>query len=55
MEEAYLRPQLLVAGAGHHWDSYGAEVEPQFIREAHRWEVRVVKKWMGMFEEEKGK
>lgn len=55
VEEAYLSPQLLIAGAGHHWDSYGADEEPQFIREAHRWEVRVVKRWLKDFEEGKGR
>lgn len=55
VEDAYLRPQLLIAGAGHHWDSYGADVEPQFIREAHRWEVRIVKRWLKDFEKGKAK
>lgn len=39
-EEAYLHPQYLITGGGHHWDSYGikdVEAEPQFIREAHLW------------------
>ena len=47
--EAELHPQLLITGAGHHWDSYGildVSAEPQFIREAHRWEIRTVKKWL---------
>ncbi|KAI2612986.1 peptidase S28 [Hypoxylon fragiforme] len=52
-----LRPEYLITGAGHHWDSYGVldvEKEPQFIREAHRWEVRVVRKWLRGFEAWKG-
>lgn len=49
-----LRPELLINGAGHHWDSYGfgyANVtdEPQFIREAHLWEIRTVKRWLADF------
>jgi len=55
--EAYLRPQLLITGGGHHWDSYGildVEAEPLFIREAHRWEIRVVKEWLRMWDEQKG-
>ncbi|KAI5365513.1 putative peptidase S28, alpha/Beta hydrolase [Septoria linicola] len=56
-EDAYLHPQLLITGAGHHWDSYGDKnisAEPQFIRAAHEWEIRVVKKWLQMFEDERG-
>ncbi|RWA08733.1 hypothetical protein EKO27_g6366 [Xylaria grammica] len=48
-----LHPELLVTGAGHHWDSYGildVESEPQFIREAHLWEIRTVKKWLREFD-----
>lgn len=48
-----LRPEYLITGAGHHWDSYGIgniEKEPQFIREAHKWEVRTVKKWLRDFD-----
>ena len=47
-----LHPEYLIAGAGHHWDSYGildVEAEPQFIREAHLWEIRTVKKWLKDF------
>ncbi|PVI03124.1 hypothetical protein DM02DRAFT_698935 [Periconia macrospinosa] len=42
-------PSYLIAGAGHHWDSYGATDgarEPDFIREAHAWEIRVVRRWI---------
>ncbi|RMZ07416.1 hypothetical protein D0860_05136 [Hortaea werneckii] len=48
-KEAEKEPQLLITGAGHHWDSYGildVAGEPQFIREAHRWEIRTVRKWL---------
>lgn len=47
-----LHPELLITGAGHHWDSYGildVEAEPQFIREAHLWEIKTVKKWLRDF------
>ncbi|PPJ54669.1 hypothetical protein CBER1_05977 [Cercospora berteroae] len=40
----------------HHWDSYGIKnvsAEQQFIRAAHEWEIRVVKKWLQMFNGEK--
>ena len=45
-------PQLLISGTGHHWDSYGVgglsnfTMEPQFIQNAHLWEIRTVKKWL---------
>ena len=56
--EEDLHPQLLITGGGHHWDSYGlgslknVSLEPQFIRNAHLWEIRTVKKWLDdcMFE-----
>jgi hypothetical protein len=38
-------PSYLIAGAGHHWDSYGignVSAEPAYIREAHYWEERTV-------------
>ncbi|TRX91921.1 hypothetical protein FHL15_007240 [Xylaria flabelliformis] len=47
-----LHPELFITGAGHHWDSSGildVEAEPQFIREAHLWEIRTVKKWLREF------
>jgi len=47
-----LHPELLIAGAGHHWDSYGildVAAEPQFIRNAHLWEIRAVTKWLRTF------
>ncbi|KAF2774000.1 extracelular serine carboxypeptidase-like protein [Teratosphaeria nubilosa] len=53
VDDAYQHPQLLITGAGHHWDSYGildVDAEPQFIREAHKWEIRIVKKWLEEFE-----
>ncbi|CAK3848666.1 serine protease EDA2 [Lecanosticta acicola] len=52
LPEEELHPQLLIAGAGHHWDSYGlgslanVSSEPQFIREAHLWEIRSVQRWL---------
>ncbi|KAH8195109.1 hypothetical protein TruAng_010729 [Truncatella angustata] len=51
-ESTDLHPQYLITGAGHHWDSYGVldvEAEPQFIREAHKWEIRTVRKWLDGF------
>lgn len=47
-----LHPELLIAGAGHHWDSYGIKdiaAEPQFIQQAHLWEIRTVKRWLAEF------
>ena len=50
--EENLHPQLLIAGAGHHWDSYALgsvkniSLEPMFIQQAHLWEIRTVKKWL---------
>lgn len=47
-----LRPAYLIVSGGHHWDSRGildVAGEPQFIREAHRWEIRTVKKWLRDF------
>ncbi|KAK3070034.1 hypothetical protein LTR53_011154 [Teratosphaeriaceae sp. CCFEE 6253] len=49
LEDATLHPQLLISGAGHHWDSYGignVSAEPQFIQNAHLWEIRTVERWM---------
>ncbi|KAI0390310.1 extracelular serine carboxypeptidase-like protein [Xylariaceae sp. FL0594] len=48
-----LHPEHLITGAGHHWDSSGildVEAEPQFIREAHRWEIRMVRRWLSDFD-----
>lgn len=47
-----LHPEYLIAGAGHHWDSYGIldlDAEPQFIEQAHLWEIRTVRKWLRSF------
>ena len=47
-----LHPEYLIAGAGHHWDSYGildVGAEPQFIQQAHLWEIKTVKKWLRKF------
>ncbi|KAI7160358.1 extracelular serine carboxypeptidase [Hortaea werneckii] len=55
-EEAEKHPQLLITGAGHHWDSYGildVAAEPQFIREAHRWEIRTVRRWLDEWKEKR--
>ena len=41
--------QYLIAGGGHHWDSYGIKnvsAEPDYIREAHLWEIRTVNRWI---------
>ena len=48
-----LHPEYLIAGAGHHWDSYGIldlDAEPQFIEQAHLWEIRTVRKWLRGFQ-----
>ena len=45
----YGENQLLIPGAGHHWDSYGilnVSGEPDFIRAAHEWEIRQVNNWL---------
>ena len=45
----YGENQLLINGAGHHWDSAGIlniTAEPDFIREAHEWELRKVHSWL---------
>ena len=50
-----LHPEYWITGGGHHWDSYGikdVQAEPQYIREAHLWEIRTVKKWLRMFKEQ---
>jgi hypothetical protein len=47
-----LQPELSINGGGHHGDSYGildVAAEPQFIREAHYFEIRAVEKWLGRF------
>lgn len=47
-----LHPEYLIAGAGHHWDSYGildVAAEPRFIQQAHLWEIRTVRKWLKDF------
>ncbi|KAI4183956.1 MAG: hypothetical protein L6R41_005067 [Letrouitia leprolyta] len=52
-----LHPEYLIAGAGHHWDSYGildVDAEPQFIKQAHLWEIRTVRKWLDAFGSWKG-
>jgi hypothetical protein len=47
-----LRPEYLIAGGGHHWDSAGildVAAEPDYIRNAHIWEIRTVQKWLRDF------
>jgi len=47
-----LHPELSINGGGHHWDSYGildVAAEPQFIREAHYFEIRAVTRWLRNF------
>lgn len=47
-----LHPAYLIVDGGHHWDSNGildVESEPQFIREAHKWQIRTVRKWLRKF------
>jgi hypothetical protein len=47
-------PEYLIAGAGHHWDSYGIldiDAEPLFIQQAHIWEIKTVKKWLRTFKD----
>lgn len=49
-------PSYLIAGAGHHWDSYGigdVQAEPQYIREAHLWEERTVRGFLEHWEGKK--
>jgi hypothetical protein len=44
-----LHPSYLIAGGGHHWDSFGIKnvsAEPAFIREAHMWEERTVSRFI---------
>jgi hypothetical protein len=44
-----LHPSYLIAGGGHHWDSTGIKNvtgEPDYIREAHLWEIRTVRRWV---------
>jgi hypothetical protein len=51
----YGENQYLIAGAGHHWDSYGIldlRAEPDQIRAAHEWEVRRVKEWLQEWEDD---
>jgi hypothetical protein len=44
-----LQPEYLIPGGGHHWDSAGIldiAAEPQFIQQAHLWEIRIVQRWL---------
>lgn len=47
-------PSYLIAGGGHHWDSYGIKnvsAEPDYIREAHLWEERTVDRFLKFWAE----
>jgi hypothetical protein len=49
-------PSYLIAGAGHHWDSYGVlnvSAEPAYIREAHEWEIRTVGRFLKFWAQRK--
>ncbi|KAF2483542.1 extracelular serine carboxypeptidase [Neohortaea acidophila] len=52
---AYENPQLLIAGAGHCWNSFGlgglanVSITPQFIQGAQYWIIRIVQKWVAEF------
>ena len=51
---SYLRPAYLINSGGHAWDAFAEtyddiEKEPQFIREAHLWEIRTVQRWLKDF------
>jgi hypothetical protein len=49
-------PSYLIAGAGHHWDSYGIKdvsAEPAYIREAHYWEMRTVSRFLEFWAQKK--
>lgn len=52
LQEQHDHPQLLISGGGHHWDSNALgslkniTLEPQFIQQAHLWEIRTVQRWM---------
>jgi hypothetical protein len=44
-------PSYLIAGGGHHWDSTGNKLgnvttEPGYIKQAHLWEIRTVRKFV---------
>ncbi|KAK4501445.1 hypothetical protein PRZ48_007254 [Zasmidium cellare] len=63
VEDAYLHPQMLIESGGHRWDFealntgnvWEKDKEPQFIREVHLWELRVVARWIGQWEEREGR
>ncbi|KAL6244769.1 hypothetical protein RBB50_008297 [Rhinocladiella similis] len=53
----YGEHQMLITGAGHHWDSSGIlnlTAEPDFIRAAHEWEIRQVQGWLTEWDQTKG-
>lgn len=50
-------PQMWITGGGHHWETLGIcniEGEPQFIRNTHLWQIRIVKQWLKEWQEMKG-
>jgi hypothetical protein len=49
--------QMLITGGGHHWDSYGIldlDAEPDFIKAAHQWEIRMVRTWLEEWDQTHG-
>lgn len=51
-ESPGVHPEYLIAGAGHHYDSYGILdnlEESLLIRQAHFWEIKTVQKWLKRF------
>lgn len=57
--DSYLHPQLLINGAGHHWDSNSLgydliDQEPDFIRQAHLWQIHIVQAWLKEFDQKNG-
>jgi hypothetical protein len=53
--QRYGPDQYLIAGGGHHWDSYGIldiDAEPDFIKAAHQWEIREVNKWLAEWDDQ---
>lgn len=48
---------MLITGGGHHWDSYGIldlDAEPDFIKAAHQWEIRMVQTWLEEWDQTHG-
>ena len=52
-----LHPEYLINGAGHIWDIWSegdVATEPQFVREAHYFQMRTVERWLNDFGSWKG-